>query len=455
VRSLDILFFLVALCCAGKYLVVDNWYSHGDDFAPLYVAAQLAVDNKVAFLYDHHPDLFHVVPPGEFEKTAHKIGFKGFLHPYVHLPIAALFLRPILGVPYRSMTKILLLINFLSVITALYLILRLVGKGSNLGWISIAIVAMAYFFPLRYGLWLGQTSPLIFLGLTAVYYFAHAGYPKTSGCILGGIISLKITPALFLVYFLIKRKWVVFISSTVTVVIIGVCSIYLAGWESNVIFSKNIFRLSGLSLASWNNQSLDGSLLRCSVDASYIYSWQLLELPFKMKVVSYAAIVSMLVIWLVNLCYPTGVKEEHQNLIKFSLTSVLLVILPPISWSHYLLFLVFPYITLLAIVIKNKNVSYRPLILTGLILSYLCTSLPPAYFLAMGTFPLQGLVDSFPGMGLPPLGVEMLADVLPANRIPFPVISSSGFCGVLLLLFTILIYSASMRKMNQEAGDLS
>jgi len=455
VRRLDILFFLVALCCAGKYLVVDNWYSHGDDFAPLYVAAQLAFDDKVSSLYDHHPYLFHVVPPGEFEETAQKIGFKGYLHPYVHVPFMAFFLRPVLGIPYRSMAKILLLINFLSVIIALYLILKLVGKASNFGWLSFAIFAMAYFFPLRYGLWLGQTSPLIFLGLTVVYCCAYAGYPKTAGCILGGIISLKITPVFFLVYFLIKRKWVVLVSSTITVVMIGACSVYLAGWESNVTFLQNIVRLTGRSLASWNNQSLDGYLLRCVVDAYHIYSWQLLELPFKMKIVRYVAVVPMLVLWLMIIVYPTGVKEEDQNLITFSLALVLLVMLPPISWSHYLLFFVFPYITIFTTVIQNKNLSYRMLIITGLILSYMCTALPPAYFLSIVKFPLQRLIDSYPYMGLPPLGVEMLADVSLANNIPFSVISSSGFWGGVLLLFTILIYSVSMRKMNEEAGGVS
>jgi alpha-1,2-mannosyltransferase len=446
---------LVAFCCAGKYLVVDNWYSHGDDFAPLYVAAQLVVDGKVSSLYDHHPYLFHVVPPGEFEETAQKIGFKGFLHPYVHLPFAAFFLRPVLSIPYRTMAKILLLINFLSLNIALYLILRLVGKVSNFGWLSFAIFAMAYFFPLRYGLWLGQTSPLIFLGLTSVYCFAHAGYPKTSGCIFGFIISLKITPAFFLVYFLINRKWVVLISSTITLVIIGACSVYLAGWESNVAFLQNIVRLTGLSLASWNNQSLDGYLLRWVVETFHIYNWQLLELPFKMKIVRYVAVLSIMVIWLVILFYSTGVKEENQNLIKFSLTLVIIVILPPISWSHYLLFLVFPYITILTTVIQNKNLSYRTLIITGLILSYMCTSLPPTYFLSIVKFPLQSLVDTYPAMGLPPLGVEMLAEVPLANKIPFPVMSSSGFWGGLLLMFTILIYSTSMRKMNEEVGDVS
>jgi len=454
-RRLDILFFLIAFCFAGKYLVVDNLYSHGDDFAPLYVAARLAVDEEVSSLYDHHPYLFHVVPPGVFEETAQEIGFKGFLHPYVHLPLGAFFLRPVLSIPYRSMVKIVLLTNFLSVILALYLILRLVGKVSNLVWLSLAIFAMVYFFPLRYGLWLGPSSPLVFLGLTSAYFLAHAGYPKTSGCIWGCIISFKITPVFFLVYFLIRRKWGVLISSTITLAVIGACSLFLAGLESNITFLQNIVRLTGLSLASWNNQSLNGFLLRGVVDSFHIFSWQLLELPVKMKIVSYVAVLSIIVLWVMILSYSRGLREEDQDLIAFSLTLVIIVILPPISWSHYLLFFVFPYITILTTVIQKEYMSYRALIIAGLVLSYLCTSLPPAYFLGINKFSLQGLVDSYSTMGLSPLRVEMLAETPLANKFLFSVISSPGFLGGMLLLFTILIYSASMRNVNEEMRDLS
>lgn len=429
-KKRDIFFLLVTLCCAGKYLIVDSWKFHANDFAPIYVAARLVADGKTTSIYDHHPYLFNIVPPGEFKEMAKKVGFKGFLAPYVHLPLVSSLFRPLLFIPYRIIIKLLLLINFMAVVLSLHLILKLTGRGFNLRWLSIAILAMAYFYPMRYGLRIGQTSPLVFLGITSIYYLTKARYLKTSGCILGGIISLKITPIFFLFYFLIKKKWHLVISSIITLLVIGICSVLLVGWESNVTFLKNIIRLNGLSLASWNNQSLDGFLLRWITAASHIYDWHLLELPFKMKVLKFFALSFMLVLWLIILLQPKDINEEDRDLLDFSLTLTLLVILSPISWSHYLLFLIFPYIVLLTALIKNKTMPYRKLMIGGLILSYPGVALPPSYFLVLVNFPI-------------------------IDKLPLPVLSSSGFFGGMLLTIIIILHTTFIRKKNYKIENTS
>ena len=412
---------MIALCCAGKCLIVDSWKFHADDFASIYVAARLMADGKFASIYDHHPYLFHIVPPGEFKETAEKIGFRGFLHPYVHLPLVSFLFRPFLFIPYPIVTRLLLLLNVFSLMLSLHLILKLMGRGFNLRWLSIIILAMCYFYPLRYGLRIGQTTPLIFLGITSIYYFARSGYLKTSGCILGGIICLKITPIFFLCYFFIKKKWSLVISSVITLLLIGICSVLFMGWESNVIFFSNTIRLNGLSLASWNNQSLDGFLLRWVTGALHLYDWHLLELPSKMKLLKYLALSCMFLLWLSTLLRPAEKKEENQDLLDFSLTLVLLVISSPISWSHYLLFLVFPYMVLLNTFIQNNTTPYRKLMIGGLLLSYPGVALPASYPLALVNYPL-------------------------VNKIPLAVLSSSGFLGGVLLLMIIFLHTIFIRK---------
>ena len=109
-RKTDILLLVITICFAGKHFIGDNYESPANDFAPIYVAARLVADGKATAIYDHHPDFQHVVPPGEFRKTARKIGFKGFIHPYVHLPLEALLLRPILFIlPHRVILSFFLL----------------------------------------------------------------------------------------------------------------------------------------------------------------------------------------------------------------------------------------------------------------------------------------------------------------------------------------------------------
>jgi len=164
-KKKEVFFFIIIACCAGKVLIIDNFKYHANDFAPLYVAAQLVAAGETAALYDHHPHLFNMVPPGVFKKTAQQVGFKGILTPYVHLPLFSFLTRPLLILPYSTTTKLLLVINVLSMFLALYLITRLTGIRFTLTWLSCALGALTLFYPLLYSLRLGQTTPLVFFGV--------------------------------------------------------------------------------------------------------------------------------------------------------------------------------------------------------------------------------------------------------------------------------------------------
>ena len=429
-KKTDILLLVIALCFAGKLLIINNYKSPADDFAPIYVAARLVAEGKATSIYDHHPHLQHTVPPGEFKETAEKIGFRGFLHPYVHLPLEAFLLRPLLFIPYHLVIKIVLLINILAVLFSLHLILKLTGRGYDLRWFSLAILAMCYFYPLRYGLWQGHHSPLVFLGITSVCYLARYGYPKTSGCILGGIISIKILPLFFVFYFLIKKKWALVLSSLITLIAIGSCSVWLVGGESNLLFIRTLTQLIGFSLASWNNQSLDGVLLRLTSDSLYIFDWHLLELSFIMMIVKYVILSSMLVLWLIILIRPTNPNEKNRDLLDFSLTLIFTVIFAPISWSHYLLSFTFPYIVLLGTLAQSKTIPYRTLMISGVFLSYLAAALSPLYLLTSVNLPL-------------------------VNKVPPSFLSSLGFLSGILLITIILSYTILISKTSREIGHSS
>ena len=203
--------------------------------------------------------------------------------------------------------------------------------------------------------------------------------------------------------------------------VIGICSVFLIGWESNIIFLNNIIRLNGLSLASWNNQSLDGFLLRWATGALHFYDWHLLELSFNMKALKYFILACMLLLWLFVLLKSTGIKEKNKDLLDFSLTLILLVVFAPISWSHYLLFLVLPYMVLLSTLIRNNTMPHRKLMIGGLILSYPGIALPTSYFLLFLNFPL-------------------------INKIPLPVLSSTGFLGGILLIIILSFIQLSSEK---------
>jgi hypothetical protein len=222
---------------------------------------------------------------------------------------------------------------------------------------------------------------------------------------------------------MVRKKWSLVISSGCTIVVVVIASALLTGWESNSAFAQKIIRLSSYSLASWNNQSLDGFLLRLVTGGLHLYDWHILELPLIIKILKYAIVLLLMLLWFITILVPRK-RDEDQELLAFSLTVTLMVVLPPISWTHYFLFLVFPYLVLLTALIRNNTVPCRRLMVGGLLLTYPALALPPSYFLKLVNFPL-------------------------VNAIPLPVLSSSGFVGGLLLMGTFLLYAAFQRKMNR------
>ena len=410
-KIIHILLLGVALCLSAKILVGDNWNSHGDDFAPLYIAAGLVAEGKTLSLYEHHPSSFDLVPSGEFTRKAEEIGFEGFLHAYVHLPLVSLLCRPLIYVPYYDAVKCLLLINYCAVVLSLLLILRMVSGGFDVLWLSIAVVGIAYFSPLRYGMWLGQTSPLVFLGITCSYYLYSRGYAKVSGGLLGAIISFKIIPIFLMGYFLIRKNWLLTISSFCSLILVGIASIMLLGWETNTIFLQNIITLSKFSMASWNNQSLDGLLLRWVMDTSSLFTWHLLPLSFEMKMVKYAVLVAVLAVWFIMLTRHASRGQPNRDIIDFSFTLIVMLFISPVTWSHYLIILVFPYIVIAHTLIHNTMIPYRLALAAITMVSYMAVAFSPLF-----------LPDAAPP--------------LLAGKVSLRALSSLGFLGEALLLIT-------------------
>lgn len=407
-------FLLIALYCAGRYLVVDSLRFEANDLSPVYVAAHLIADGKAASLYDHHSYLFNIVPPGQFKETASRCGLTGAITPYLHLPLFAWFARPLLSIPFSAAATMVLLCNVAAVVVSLFLILRCAGLQSTLRWLCAAIIVCACLYPLRYGLRLGQTTPLVFLGITSLYYLNRSGYPKLSGTLLGLVISLKITPILFLGYFLIRKRWAAVISTVITVLVIGAASVILTGLESNLAFLNNIMRLSKLSLASWNNQSIDGFLLRWATGALHLYDWHLLSLPRALKVVKCAVLAFAVVAWLGSLLKTRDRESKHANLLAFSLTIIMSVLFAPIAWTHYLLFFIFPCLALVIGLMHDKKTPYRIWLAGGVIISFISMALPTTYLLSLLNVPLL-------------------------HHAPLTVLSSGGFLGGTLLLITNFI----------------
>jgi hypothetical protein len=138
----------------------------------------------------------------------------------------------------------------------------------------------------------------------------------------------------------------------------------------------------------------------------------------------------VMVLWLKLLLQPARLEENDRDLLDFSLTLILMTILPPISWSHYYIVLLFPYGVAVREVALCKTMPYRGLFAAAILMSYLCVSIPPTY---QGiTYPLNYF--------------RFLSDFQPLVRLPFVLKSSLGFLGAALLLLVVVIERVLMDR---------
>ena len=125
--------------------------------------------------------------------------------PYIHPPFEALLVAPLLALPYGTLYLLWNGLNLLAFVVALLLLARVAPLPWTVGLVALA--ALGSFSPFHQGLTLGQSSPLILLGLCGTYAALRQRHDTLAGVALA-LVVLK--PQLLLVVgllLLLQRRW--------------------------------------------------------------------------------------------------------------------------------------------------------------------------------------------------------------------------------------------------------
>ena len=125
-----------------------------------------------------------------------------------------------------------LIVNLIFLLCVILLLARL----TTLGWERVAIIALLAFFPLRNNFLFGQMHVSVLLFITFAAWLFLRGSRFLSGISLAIAASLKIYPALFLIYFLWKRQWRAAMGLSIGLVAAGLASLYLFGRDAGVVY---------------------------------------------------------------------------------------------------------------------------------------------------------------------------------------------------------------------------
>jgi hypothetical protein len=374
-----LVFILGILVVAGLNAIAPKFRKQRRDLSLVYGTLALSI---MSFLLKvsipPHQEIFGdfrggYYPAGSLivDNPLNLYGFAGD-YGFVNIPIIALLFKPFAALNIRISTILFTLLGGLAVLAACYLLLRLTN---NIGWKPITLIGLFVINgPLYHSLWYGNLTHFVLLLLLAAWLCLEQKRDFVLGILLAVAALIKIPLFMLGVYFALRRKWRVTAGFGATLLAIVGASLLLFGSDLHLAWLHHIGQFSGKPLSAYNVQSVDGFLARLLTDTKgELRNWQPLTVGWDFKLIRYA-LLSLLVGTSIWVCWRSKPPKtlEAQNL-EFSIVLCLALLISPISWTHYYLFLLLPFALYLG---KRLGVPQGGVWSNLMLVSILLTSLP-------------------------------------------------------------------------------
>lgn len=325
-------------------VILIRWGEWAEDVSALYIAGWLWQNGE--------PELIYAAPPGFFggyadiwQPAMDRIGIGDRMtFPYVYPPLWAALIAPlttILGP--QGFANAAAMIQFPLLAGSVYLAGRLVKPAawSQTIWTIFGLAILTLSMPSYLAIWHNQPSIMVtFLILFAVHAAGTARL-VTAGAMLALAAAIKLTPAVFVVLFLVERQWRALGALIATGLTIGLISLLLAGPQAHVDFLNALDHVKGSVLLNAVNTSLLAALLAL---ASVLGLTDPLPLDMSVVVIRdapglLAQIISVTALALIALFL--SVLRPWPLRIRLGIGLLALgIILPlfgPLGWLHYFL----------------------------------------------------------------------------------------------------------------------
>jgi len=342
---------IVAVACYVAWLAIEA-------FGRPYIFFDLLIYHGAVDWWAGGGDLYAFIAPNTT---------LGFTYP----PFAALVMLPMSVLS----TKVAAWLNIVASLAALGVILAALLRpiADRAGWsrwfvVALALPLAAATEPVRETLGYGQVNLLLFVlvmaDLVALRWRARAvaagaeaadrraGEPwwlklwlsgAWAGVGVGLASAIKLTPALFILYFVVTRQWRAAVTAVVTAFAVTVGAFFLAGQESVTYWGSVIWQTERIGAADMTpNQSLAGVLARI---------YDSIETPGLMW------LAFSLLILAVGLSRASSAHHDGDELTAFTLVGLTANVISPISWSHHLVFVLPAIIVLLDAALRRRAAS--------------------------------------------------------------------------------------------------
>ncbi len=312
------------------------------DLTAIYFAAHFYAEGQFDMVYLPGPEVFLYEVPPAWEAFAHEVGRpEEYLTPYLYPPLWAAVLAPIVeAVSVFRFFNMVLVVNLVSMAGMIWLAFRLV-RSPRLGfapWAALSLVLVGSSSMGLMGLWLGQPQIFVaFVTLLAFHEFAERR-DLTAGAVLALAAAMKLSPAIFVVIFVMEGRWRAVAAFAVVGGGFALASIAVAGWPLHAAFLDKLHEVSAHVQVSRIVAGFELMLWQAHQVAIGEADW-LIRSPFMAPEPGWIGWATRLILLggLVAIWRTTRALPMRARLwARFFSVSLLALLTNPLPWIHYL-----------------------------------------------------------------------------------------------------------------------
>lgn len=285
--------------------------------------------------------------------------------PFTYPPLAAVLFSPfaLLSLDGASAaitltTLVLLVVSTVILLTRLdvWPTTDLTGEPAwvRRSWLAAAIVAPAVIFlePVRSNFDFGQINVVLMTLVIADCVPRRTPWPR--GLLLGVAIALKLTPAVFLLYFMLRRDTRALIVTAVSATVATLAGFAFAWRDSWEYWTETVRNTDRIGTATLNtNQNIAGALARLGLDESA---------RFILWALACFAVLG-LVVWAARRALRWG-----QPALALMCVAMFGLLVSPVSWSHHWVWALPTVLVTAVLAIRLRQVALGAVSVAGLAL---------------------------------------------------------------------------------------
>ncbi len=303
-------------------------------------------------------DWGRATPFGDFNKAYYAAGSRILTDPsalyacdvsnlcFVNLPLVALAFTPLAVLGRTGAQAVFSILGVAAVVVAAAITIRELRATGARRYAIVAVFALSG--PLMYSLRLGNVSHALLPVLALAFIWLARGREARAGIALAVLAINKLPFLLFLVYLLVRRRWIAAAAFGASIAIMAVASLALFGTGLHEAWIDGVVGpFARWPIGAYNVQSISG-LLAHYMMPGHLTDWVPLPPPRPFTVIRYAMLLAIGSLVALTLRRGDVPRHPREHVLELNIVLLVALLASPVTWTHYYAFAVVPLAWLMA-----------------------------------------------------------------------------------------------------------